>query len=118
MSNKNFEDKVLKALWNIEKDISWLKTDVSGLKTDVSGLKTDVSSLKSDVSDLKSDISRLDQKIDKVETSLTRKIDSQTYELKQEIRSNATYLDQAFNQINKIDKEIYMDKKNIRYSYA
>ena len=104
MSNKKFEDKVLKALWNIEKDISWLKSDVSGLKTDVSSLKTD--------------ISRLDQKIDKVEVSLTKKIDSQTYELKQEIRSNATYLDQAFNQINKIDKEMYMDKNNIRYSYA
>jgi len=29
MSNKKFEDKVLKVLWNIEKDISWLKSDVS-----------------------------------------------------------------------------------------
>jgi hypothetical protein len=60
----------------------------------------------------------LDKKIDNVESSLTKKIDSQTFELKQEIRSNATYLDQAFQQINIIDKQRYMDKKNIRYSYV
>jgi hypothetical protein len=29
MSNKEFEDKVLKALGNIETDVSELKTDVS-----------------------------------------------------------------------------------------
>jgi hypothetical protein len=49
---------------------------------------------------------------------LDAKIDSQTFELKQEIRSNANYLDQAFHQINEIDKERYMEKKNIRYSYS
>jgi hypothetical protein len=31
---------------------------------------------------------------------------------------HATYLNQAFDQINKVDKEMYMDKKNMRYSYA
>ena len=93
MSNKNFEEKVLKALWNIEKDVSELKTDVSELKTDVSTLKTQM-------------------------VKLDTKIDSQTFELKQEIRLNSTYLHQAFEQINKIDKERYMEKNNIRYSYV
>jgi chaperonin cofactor prefoldin len=69
-------------------------------------------------SNLTKKIDKLDVKIDNVESSLTKKIDSQTFELKQEIRSNATYLDQAFQQINIIDKQRYMDKKNIRYSYV
>ena len=36
MSNKNFEDKVLKALADMQWDISEIKTDVSELKTDIS----------------------------------------------------------------------------------
>ncbi|MDQ7009504.1 MAG: hypothetical protein Q9M94_04410 [Candidatus Gracilibacteria bacterium] len=85
MSNKEFESKVLKALDNIQGDISELKTDVFELKTDVSELKTDVSGLKQDVSTLKIQMVKLDSKID-----------SQTFELKQEIRLNTNYLDQAF----------------------
>ena len=108
MSNKNFEDKVLKALWNIEKDVSWLKENVSRLDKKIDTVE----------SNLNNKIDKLDKKIDGVEYRLNEKIDSQTFELKQEIRVNATYLNQAFNQINKIDKEIYMDKHNIRYSYS
>ena len=115
MSNKNFEDKVLKALWNIEKDVSWLKTDVSWLKQDIARLDSKIDWVESN---LNKKIDKLDSKIDWVEYRLNEKIDSQTFELKQEIRVNATYLNQAFNQINKIDREIYMDKHNIKYSYV
>ena len=89
MSNKEFEDKVLKALGKIE--------------TDVSGLKTDVSELKTDVSELKIQMVKLDDKID-----------TQTYDLKQTMNVNTAYLDQAFNQISRIDWERFAEKNNIQ----
>ena len=122
MSNKDFEDKVLKALWKMDKNISELKTDVTSLKTDVSWLKTDVSSLKEDVTSLKEDIVRLDKKIDWVEYKLSEKIvwveyrlsnkiDEQTGDLKQTMWLHANYLNQTFEHKSRMENEKYFEKK-------
>lgn len=88
MSNKDFEAKVLSAL-------DTLTTDVSGLKDDVSWLKSDVSWLKDDVSILKDDVSNLDLRFDRLENLM---IDN-TDELKQTIKLQWAYLNQAFDRI-------------------
>ena len=111
MSNKNFEEKVLKALWNIEQDVSWLKQDVSWLKQDVSWLKEDVAELKDNVV-------KLDKKIDTVEYKLSNKIDSQTSDLKETMWLHANYLNQTFEHISRIDKERVMRENNVKVSYV
>ena len=105
----NFEEKVLWALWRLESDVSELKTDVSVLKTDVAGLKTDIAGLKTDIAGLKTDVWVLQHKVDELDNRtfamnmkldrVDRKIDDNTEELKQEIRLQGKYLNQAFGYI-------------------
>ena len=119
MSNKEFENKVLKALGNIETDVSKLKTDMSEVKKDVSELKADVSWLKKDMSEVKKDVSWLKQDVSTLKIQMVKldaKIDEQTYDLKQTMNSNTTYLHQAFEHITRIDKERFMEKNKFSYS--
>lgn len=122
MSNKNFEDKVLKALWNIETDFTNLNKKIDNLDTKIdkveSNLNTKITNLDLKVdkveSNLNKKITNLDLKVDKLDT----KIDRQTYELKQEMSMHSAYLNQAFEYINNVDKKDFMKKNNIKYSYT
>ena len=87
-TSTNFEELVLASLGRLE-------TDVSGLKTDVSALKTDVEVLKHKADELDARTFTMNMKLDRVD----RKIDDNTHELKQEIRLQGKYLNQAFGYI-------------------
>ena len=121
MSNKNFEDKVLKALWNIEKDVSWLKQDVARLDKKIDTVESNLnkkidtveSNLEWKIRNVRTD---LIIKIQWTEVRLNDKIDQQTSELKQTMTLHNSYLNQIFENIIRIDKERFVEKNNIRYA--
>jgi len=88
MSNKDFETLVLDKLDNLSTDVSWLKQDVWWLKESMSNL---------------------DQKVDRLDD----KLDDQSFEIKQEVRLQWKYLNQAFDRIS----GIYADNAQQKSSY-
>ncbi len=92
MSNKEFETKVLSALENLNKKIDWVE---SNLTTKIDWVESNLTS-----------------KIEKID----EKMDMQTIELKNEMRQNTAYLNQAFVNISRIDQERFMEKNNVNYA--
>jgi len=106
MSNKEFEVRIMTYLDgkfdNIDGKFEVISKDISILKTDVSWLKNKFNILdnKFDVLDNKFNI--LDNKFDRLDDSVYE----QTSEIKQEIRLQWAYLNQAFDRMSYMQNNV------------
>jgi len=103
MSNKDFENKVLTALWTITSDVSELKTKVDTLDKKVDTLDKKVDTL--------------DKKVSSIEDYMYE----QTKEINETIENQWKYINQAFEIITNIQNESLLKKtgfKDEKYSYA
>ena len=117
MKDNDFQKEVLKKLYTLWEDVSWLKKDVSWLKKDMAWVKKDVSWLKEDVSWLKEDVSWLKEDVSwlkedvswlkewqiRIEKKLQFQWDllyMKTDEIIDQVNLNRKYTSQAFEKIS------------------